>query len=486
MAPSLKQAVNSGTVLWISTHLDNILVHELNKLIEQELKQERAISNARNDQNYSHNNEKDLLTEYVMGEWLEGVIFKKDGQRCIIEKDIDLRSCKSALFSWYRLQIDVKHRHYYIKPYRTLEQVDRTGKKKTALRKSVGVYQHKSEKGWFLPQTDPHHLLKFPLDIIDKILGYVVQAPGAAIAPSVVTCNWKKFWVGAPSFTIHTDIMPRLMGNGKQEYPEPHKSNVIPTLTEDEDGSLKVLRRVHEAEIDASIVRVCKSFNNIAANLLYGRNHYTFRMNNSTLGGSPPTWIGKESWYPPAEKPFTKDYNRSTNSFRKRIRRGLTDIRKHVTIKNLAGWVFHDPFLRFLYTIGPRNAALIRTLKFSGEVRCHQCESGHFCENCILDSLRVYIPFINTFCPNVHKLILSIHGHHNKVEEAAIFNQKVPQFFGGDLRCLENVRDLVVIDIPPDSSNIVQTAASRIAEPTINYFRRRYAEWANDYTVTRQ
>lgn len=49
-----------------------------------------------------------------------------------------------------------------MRPRRTLKQIDHTGKKKIALRKSIPLYQHKFEGGWFLPQTNPHHILKFP------------------------------------------------------------------------------------------------------------------------------------------------------------------------------------------------------------------------------------------------------------------------------------------------------------------------------------
>lgn len=391
---------------------------------------------------------------------------------------------------WYKLRIGTSNRHFYVDPSRhALKYIDRTSEKKNASRKSLAIYQQKSEYSWNLPQSDCHHFLKFPqgqcpltqsvqsveltlfLEIIEKILGYLVQAPAAAIAPRVVTCNWKKFWAGAPGFAIMKKSMKASYDYTKQASSSHYSSTLIPTPTEDEDGRLIVLRQVHEAELDACILRVCRSFKNIGANLLYRRNLYTFGMNNGTQHGSPPTWIGKGIWRPPPRKPSFKDRKHSATSFYNRINRGITDIRKRVAIKNLAGWVFHDPFLRFLYTIGTENSALIRTLAFSGNVQCHRCERGHFCDDCIFESLRVYIPFINELCPSVHKLTLAVLGDVED-KENVIFDQKAVQFFK-DIRQLKYVTELVVIDREPVFMEQIPTTASILAEPTIKYFNDR-------------
>ncbi|KAA8566055.1 hypothetical protein EYC84_008660 [Monilinia fructicola] len=405
MASSKKKAVVSRIVVWESSHIDNIVIHDLLKLAEQDLKRQSIISEAIRLGTYSNMNEKDLLAAVVTEQWIDGVIFTKDGERYVIEK--------AGIY-----------------------------------RKAIAITSSNS------------------LKIIEKILGYLVQAPAAAIAPRVVTCNWKKFWAGAPGFAIMKKSMKASYDYTKQASSSHYSSTLIPTPTEDEDGRLIVLRQVHEAELDACILRVCRSFKNIGANLLYRRNLYTFGMNNGTQHGSPPTWIGKGIWRPPPRKPSFKDRKHSATSFYNRINRGITDIRKRVAIKNLAGWVFHDPFLRFLYTIGTENSALIRTLAFSGNVQCHRCERGHFCDDCIFESLRVYIPFINELCPSVHKLTLAVLGDVED-KENVIFDQKAVQFFK-DIRQLKYVTELVVIDREPVFMEQIPTTASILAEPTIN------------------
>ncbi|KAF4633911.1 hypothetical protein G7Y89_g4205 [Cudoniella acicularis] len=50
----------------------------------------------------------------------------------------------------------------------------------------------------------------------------------------------------------------------------------------------------------------------------------------------------------------------------------------------LRGWAYYDPFLRFLYTIGPANAAMLKSLIFSGTVKLHTCDEDH-CKRCDLD-----------------------------------------------------------------------------------------------------
>ncbi|KAB8293509.1 hypothetical protein EYC80_007815 [Monilinia laxa] len=386
------------------------------------------------------------------------------------------------------------NRHHYVGPsHRALKYIDRTSEKKIALRKSIAIYQQKIEDSWALPQSDCHHFLKFPqgrcpltqsiqnvkltlfVEIIEQILGYLVKVPAAAVAPGVVTCNWKKFWVVVSSFVICKESREDCHSEKAQDFISPYDPSVIPKSTKGEDGRLTVLRRVHEAALDACVLRVCRSFSNIGGNLLYGRNRYTFRMNNGSLHGSPPTWIGKERWRPPAGKPYLKGREHSATGFYNRINRGITDIQKHVAIKNLAGWVFHDPFLRFLYTIATENTTLIQTLEFSGEVHCHRCETGHFCDDCIFDSLRVYIPFINALCPKVRKLTLSVRGDFED-DENVVFDQRSVQFFQ-EARQLKYITELVVRDLEPRDSGMMPTTASILAEPTIKYFNDRVVAW---------
>lgn len=86
MASSKKKAVVSRIVVWESSHIDNIVIHDLLKLAEQDLKRQSIISEAIRLGTYSNMNEKDLLAAVVTEQWIDGVIFTKDGERYVIEK----------------------------------------------------------------------------------------------------------------------------------------------------------------------------------------------------------------------------------------------------------------------------------------------------------------------------------------------------------------------------------------------------------------
>ncbi|ESZ92843.1 hypothetical protein SBOR_6774 [Sclerotinia borealis F-4128] len=375
------------------------------------------MSEAHPDPIHSDSDE-DINTEQVMSRRVKDVIFVKDGHKCVIAKDIGMR--KDVCYPWYKDCTDENHRKFCINPHpRTLKYVDKTSKNRRAFMKA---HRHESEGGWCLPQNHYRHFSKFPRvvffylhataqhwlirwyyiinehrleQIIDSILGRLVTIPDAALDPLVVTCNWKKFFTGSPHFTIYEA--------GKNT--DPYVTTEVSTLTE---------------------------------------TNYTFLTNNPTFHGSPPTWIGKDVWGPSSSKPYLTAEDKSRQIFDCRIKKGIRDIERGVRIKSLVGWIFHDPFLRFLYTIGIKNAALLRTLEFR-------------------ESLRVYIPFINRFCPKVQKLVLFI---LYPLEETENFEEKFLQFFEGDLRNLTYITELVVADVPSSSDIIRERTIPQLAKPS--------------------
>ncbi|KAJ8063251.1 hypothetical protein OCU04_008482 [Sclerotinia nivalis] len=457
MAPSQHREDLSRAEKWKPSHLDHILVNSIIKLGEQDLKQEKAMSQARLWDDDTGSDEKDMLKNYVTENWVKDVIFLKDGQKCIIAKDIGLR--KDVCYSWYSGCVDDRNRKYCIDPHRqTLKQIDHTSKNRRAFMRGI---RHKSEGEWRLPETHGRHFSKFPREIIDNILSNLLQVSDAALAPLVVTSNWKKCFTGSSHYTIHKDGYNI----------DPYTTTEIGVLTQTKEGSLMVLRKIYRSELDATCLRVCKAWKDAGGSLLYRFNCYTFGTNKPTWEGSPPTWMGNEIWRPPAGKPYLMAEDDSPRIFKARIERGIRNIKNRVAIKNLVGWVYHDPFLRFLYTIGARNAALLHTLQFSGEVRCHRCHKGHFCNDCLLESLRVYVPIINAVCPNVRKLVLRPQGD-GSVQELEIFEQKLLQFFEGDLRLLKSITELVVVDVLLDNGERTISTA-QLAKPTVTYFRER-------------
>ncbi|TGO21896.1 hypothetical protein BPAE_0195g00180 [Botrytis paeoniae] len=66
-------------------------------------------------------------------------------------------------------------------------------------------------------------------------------------------------------------------------------------------------------------------------------------------------------------------------------------------------WLYYDPFLRFLHTIGLENAALLKTVQFTGVARttANHLLRGHtasLASDDIRLNLQTYVKFINQFC----------------------------------------------------------------------------------------
>ncbi|KAF7891561.1 hypothetical protein EAF00_007863 [Botryotinia globosa] len=465
MAPSQKPDSVSSSEHWESSHLDRMYVDDLMELHRQDLKQRKVMSmmmrlQAFSMENYPEIDKEKLLTDLVTQRWIKNVIFVRDGQKCIITNDIGHR--KDFWYPWFKEHLDDRRRKYLVDPRgRTLKEIDHTSKNHRAFMKDT---QHNSEEGWHLPQSHDRHFSKFPQEIIDKILGHLVQIADAALMPQIATTNWKRKFSGSPHHTTSQDSYP-------------YTTTEVGVLTTTVHGRLLVLRKVHQSQIDATCLRVCKAWNQTGGKLLYCLNSYEFGTNNPSGHESPGSWIDGRSRRPSPKKPLSVAQGESPRIFNSKIQKGIRDIRKRVAIKRLVGWVYHDPFLRFLYMIGVKNAALLRTLSFSGEVRCHQCEQGHFCDDDLLESFRVYIPVMNAFCPNVQKLILDIKTD-SKAQAVNIFERKVREFFEGEVRNLRSLRELVVVDLMVDGyelpdGDIGSISTAQLAKPTVSYLAKR-------------
>ncbi|KAM0130780.1 hypothetical protein ACHAO1_007732 [Botrytis cinerea] len=464
MASSQQPRSISSIANWESSHLDRMYVKDLMELHQQDLKQREVMSMIqwqRVEMGSNPNMEREkIFAEHVTKIWIKNVIFVREGQKCIIANDIGHR--KDFCYPWFEEHFDSRHRRYCVDPRGlSLKEVDHTSKDRRVFMKDT---QHKSEKEWHLPQSHDRHFSKFPREIFQKILGQLIQIIDAALVPRIATTNWRKYFTGSPHHTT-----------SRQKYP--YTTTEVGVLTTTIHGKLMVLRRVHQSPIDATCLRVCKAWNQAGSRFLYRFNCYDFKTNNPTRDASPGNWIDGNIWRPTPNKPYIIAQDDSPRIFNARIQKGIKDIQRQVAIKKLVGWVYHDPFLRFLYMIGVKNAALLRTLSFSGEVRCHQCGPGHFCDECLFESFRVYIPVMNALCPNVQKLILNIKTD-SQAQAVNTFVRKVRHFFEGELRKLRSVTELVVEDLIvegyelPDG-DIRSVSIAQLAEPTVTYFRER-------------
>ena len=135
-------------------------------------------------------------------------------------------------------------------------------------------------------------------------------------------------------------------------------------------------------------------------------------MNNTTYKGSPFTLIGTNIPFRPSpekSRPGWGDWDAE-------IAEGICQIQLRRPVEMLLGWVYFDPFLRFLHTIG-KNAALLKHLTFEGVVKIHCCTASKCskCDDDLVLSLRLYIPFIIKFCTGLERLTLKF--KYDKIRE---------------------------------------------------------------------
>lgn len=79
------EEANTNALAWSPSHIDDIFVKKFLELAEREARYKELISwTGKNDDN--RNFDDNELLKIVMENWVEGIIFKKDGRRHIIGK----------------------------------------------------------------------------------------------------------------------------------------------------------------------------------------------------------------------------------------------------------------------------------------------------------------------------------------------------------------------------------------------------------------
>lgn len=104
----------------------------------------------------------------------------------------------------------------------------------------------------------------------------------------------------------------------------------------------------------------------------------------------------------------------------------------HETDDNLEGWIYCDPLLRFIRTVGPGNAAKLRSLYFGGWS--------------IKYDLQFYGPFIKKYCPEIQKLTIGLvwlYSYHSPRSE---MEQDLFKILRSWLAMLPSLKELVLID----------------------------------------
>lgn len=198
----------------------------------------------------------------------------------------------------------------------------------------------------------------------------------------------------------------------------------LPSMTGDH-WDIFVCRVCSKANFFALGLRTCKKLYDDGSQLLYSNNIFMFEMTNCKTEFSRTSCF-RDGWGTrlklkrvatragPLYKPNSKNVPD--------IEGILEAIASRTLAEELPDYVYFDPFLRFLYAIGPKNAALIKTLKFDGLVKLHKCSIGRckICSEDMVSSIGLYVPFIRKFCTSVENLILVV----NKDPHAAATSKK--------------------------------------------------------------
>lgn len=248
------------------------------------------------------------------------------------------------------------------------------------------------------------YVLIFCPEILNAILRYaLVLEPYEELRPITNTSNLKKKLV-VPDYQTIQEYWDLL------KYPS-HIRGPFMSWTEmqDVEGSYTELRHIYRKPIDATLLRVNKFFNRVGSSMLYGDNTFSLPMTPKKCEYTPWSYrrIGtRETIHNPLSEKIDL-WNAAVT--RSTVTEGVNAIPQGASIYELPGWLYHDRFLRFLHTIGPKNVALIRTLKFKGTVLLHTCEGqeGHeYCGDDLVVSLRLYMPIIKQLCSGLQVLIL--------------------------------------------------------------------------------
>ena len=324
-------------------------------------------------------------------------------------------------------------------------------------------------------------------EIIDMILGHMLCTPaGQTIEPQLITTNWKTEWKMHPDFTID-----RTSGRNQDvQY--------VKVIRYDDFGEYIEYHSITRAVLDSTCLRTCPEMGASGARLLYGCNTFAFSMLNRHPKNCPPCaiWRGNVVTKIYQECPHKPNMNsRSILDAIDHIRDGhkvIKDDHLRIVVDHLHPWVYYDPFLRFLHTIEPRNAAFIKTLSFGGVVQRHNQCSSNSCQkrgeqliDDLVASLRLYIIFIRKFCINLEKLIIVAwddyrvrlcrqHDHRDESLPKSMKQAFLP-FLENDVRSIRSLRELEVI-IKEEKKG--ETDEFEFAQETMNWFKDRASKRA--------
>lgn len=204
---------------------------------------------------------------------------------------------------------------------------------------------------------------------------------------------------------------PDFFNSEDSDHPVP-LSTIITKKHHDSGGAYFLIHKVYRPMIDATILRVCKAISVQGTRMLYEKNIFQFSMTQVRIAGCPGhLTLGQVHKNNVTLKPFTQrwsDYGSNPNGC---LLMAFRAIEKKFSTYDLADYLYHDHFIRFLRAIGPAKAAMIKKLHFRGRIVTHKCggyERRLDCEDDLYESLCLYIPLINKFCTSLQAMAIGI------------------------------------------------------------------------------
>ncbi|KAG9230722.1 hypothetical protein BJ875DRAFT_545950 [Amylocarpus encephaloides] len=336
----------------------------------------------------------------------------------------------------------MRNRAYYELKYPiTLNGVD-----KPASKGYRTVTDHPSEHGWALHRNHPRHLLNFPLDILYMILSFTTTAPNpASLSPFTAIANQKCGMLLFDHYTA-TWLFPNCKINNL-----PHLGEVYSWRKRcDAHGSYFIQRKVRTPALDGTILRTCKVLDDIGSPIMYGYNNFSFKMVRKHDHNCRWHLINGKPYRPDPRKPQAANWVGE-------IKEGLNQIQHNRPITMLQGWLYFDPFLRWLHSIGMQRAQSVRHLTFNGMVKIHRCQEspcGGNCDDDLVLSIHLYFPFIRTFFTDLRKITIVFehdymflrNPHPLRPDQPATSEEALRRLYQKSLSKIPSLRQLEILE----------------------------------------
>ncbi|KAF7891039.1 uncharacterized protein EAF02_001364 [Botrytis sinoallii] len=402
---------------------------------------------------YPNESSEIALAKYTIGNLIRDIEFEKSGSRFVFDPNI-------------RLYYDKQQRRgelvtfFFNSEYRKaprLNEVDRTSNLLLRCRQSLCLDPGDS---WNLPISHPRHILKFPKEIISRILNFilVLEEEQGSLVPDAITCNLNsQFLYRKPDYSVHySEYIGPICQTDPWLYSQysirfRRKTHSFCKLETGSQTLLKMNHLVDDRFIDASCLRVFGSACMVDESNPRKRNQYAkFRTPD-------PSLLSLSDW-------------------NNEIGKGISQIKDPSSVDRMS-WLYYDPFLRFLHSIGLKNAAFLKTLQFTGIARTYTSHlpRDHIAalpSDDIRPILQLYVKFINQLCPGIQQITLNIHpeerGDGNLEKDLSLL-------LGDHIRELKTVKTLILRTADSSQSEKYVSMKFPLATETMQWFTDRTA-----------